>query len=343
MKENKVIDYANGNHYEGRVNEEGLPHGKGKLIIPTGCCRKDEYVGEFRNGKRNGKGRISYQLNGYTAEYEGEWRDNMRCGHGRYQKWSTGGGASHNYQYEGEWLDDKEHGIGVSLNSDQRGPHLSTVSEEYSGEFKNGNRHGHGKIVRDGFDGDFARGKEIVEGEFVDGKLEGYAEFTYVNGDKFEGNFMCGNRHGLGKVTCANGVSYEAEWDNGRFVFESFKGDASLQMPLLLINEKSYGFDYSKSTTCLVAAEVGQQDYSNSLPISDNSVQSSGYLTIVEVTHDSVSYEVKKRFDKEGNGFVDTIRRGETKKYEDESTDYATIYDEDYSYTSGDSLTIACR
>ena len=90
----KVIKFKNGDCYNGEVNAEGQPHGSGHM---------------------------DYNLNGYYAEYDGQWKDGKRCGKGHYYRFSKGGGARHSYDYKGEWFDDKEHGQGVSENSDETG------------------------------------------------------------------------------------------------------------------------------------------------------------------------------------------------------------------------------
>ena len=55
----KHVNFDNGDRYFGEVNAEGLPHGQGKM---------------------------DYNLNGYYGDYEGEWRDGKRCGKGRFYR-----------------------------------------------------------------------------------------------------------------------------------------------------------------------------------------------------------------------------------------------------------------
>jgi hypothetical protein len=43
--------------YEGEVNKEEQPHGKGVL---TASSEFTEYIGEFKNGKKNGKGILKF-------------------------------------------------------------------------------------------------------------------------------------------------------------------------------------------------------------------------------------------------------------------------------------------
>lgn len=62
-----------------------------------------------------------------------------------------------------------------------------------------------------------------------------------------------------------------------------------------------------------------------------------------KVTLDSVTFEVKSDFAPDYKAFNDTIRRGETKKYENSHDAVATIYEEDYDYTIESSLVVTCK
>ena len=112
----KEVKFKNGNNYKGQLNEEGLPHGSG---------------------------RMKYNLNGYIGEYVGQWSNGKRCGMGKYTQSNKGFGSKHTYEYIGEWLDDKEHGQGCSTNADERGVHLSTFHTVHIGSFKDGKANGH--------------------------------------------------------------------------------------------------------------------------------------------------------------------------------------------------------
>ena len=79
---------------------EGRRHGKGFVKHFNG----DTYKGEFRDGKKEGKGRFTFAATG--DEYEGECRENMRHGEGKY---TFGDGLGH---YEGTWVEDVKCGEG---------------------------------------------------------------------------------------------------------------------------------------------------------------------------------------------------------------------------------------
>lgn len=63
----------------------------------------------------------------------------------------------------------------------------------YEGEFCNGVPQGRGKAcIKTPF------GKEIMEGNFLGGKLHGEGTYTFYNGDSYLGQFRGGRRHGRG-------------------------------------------------------------------------------------------------------------------------------------------------
>lgn len=69
-----AVYFANGNYFFGRLVQGDLDHGK--MIYENGQV----YTGDFRNGKRNGKGTLFY-LDG--SKYEGYFLDDLEHGNGR--------------------------------------------------------------------------------------------------------------------------------------------------------------------------------------------------------------------------------------------------------------------
>ena len=342
----QTIKFKDGSQYEGEVNAQGQPHGKGYLNSPssTGSGRRDRYEGEFKNGKKDGFGYMSYELNGANAEYEGEWKDDKRCGKGKYNYYTMGGGARHGYQYEGEWLDDKEHGQGVSINDDERGLHLSNIREIYEGGFKEGKRHGHGKITKDGYDGNFSKGKEYFEGEFEGGRLVGPCVHKMVNGDVCE--FPEGYLNGIGNYTFANGVKFTALWQKGDLDFDTIELEGGKKALFLMVGEGHQGFGYSEAIRCLFIAKKGKLRYNEGVILYNGDYHinaEDAFIEVTDMTDDSVTYVVKSTFLHSGGPITETIKSGETKKYEDEITHTGRMYDEDFEYTSGSQLIIYCK
>ena len=170
------------------------------------------YEGEFRDGKRNGRGVITFASG---ARYEGEFRDDKRNGRGVI---TFASGA----RYEGEFRDDKFNGRGVytSANGDRydgehrddklngRGVITSANGNRYEGEFRDGKRNGRGVIT-------FANG-DRYEGEFRDDNRNGRGVYTYADGNRYDGEHRDDKRNGRGVITFANGNRYEGEFRNGK-------------------------------------------------------------------------------------------------------------------------------
>jgi Caspase domain/MORN repeat len=106
------------------------------------------YVGEFRDGKREGRGSLNF---GDDWHYIGEFREGKRTGRGTLT-WAK------SYRYVGEFLNDRRDGQGVQTDN---------VGSIYVGDFKNNLPDGKGThVFPDGSRhvGNFKRGKINGEG-----------------------------------------------------------------------------------------------------------------------------------------------------------------------------------
>ncbi|XP_060029212.1 radial spoke head 10 homolog B isoform X1 [Erinaceus europaeus] len=100
--------YKSGNIYEGQW-ENNMRHGEGKMRWLT---RNEEYTGQWERGVQNGFGthtwflrRVSSSQYPLRNEYVGEFVSGCRQGYGKFFYAS---GA----MYEGEWVSNKKHGLG---------------------------------------------------------------------------------------------------------------------------------------------------------------------------------------------------------------------------------------
>ena len=91
-KKNEVLNFKNGDRYEGEVLDD-LPHGYGSYT----WFNQDTYIGEWVNGQRHGKGVLILE-NGES--YEGEFLNNDFHGNGTYH-YSSG------EKFSGEWISNK--------------------------------------------------------------------------------------------------------------------------------------------------------------------------------------------------------------------------------------------
>ena len=180
-----------------------------------------------------------------VEKYEGEWKDGKRHGKGIYT-WPDGG------KYDGEWEDGEIHGQGILVLSDgytEEGEFsdneliIGTVTwpngekafldgskgfssivegedgngkgfkqypdgSSYSGEWKDGEYQGHGTFIHS--DG------SLEKAQWHEGKKQGEGKVLQVNGISYEGNFENDKRHGRGYYRIPGRSMYEGEWINDK-------------------------------------------------------------------------------------------------------------------------------
>lgn len=79
----------------------------------------------------------------------------------------------------------------------------------YTGEMKNGMKHGEGVLI-------YANG-DRYEGEFKDDLFHGYGRVEWVDiGDKYEGHWAEGKKWKKGKLTLWDGCVYDGYWEDNR-------------------------------------------------------------------------------------------------------------------------------
>lgn len=240
---NGVVTYADGQKFEGIWEND-------KEFEGNGYCQYDDsyYIGEIKNGKRNGYGTYVW-LNANTAnkEYSGEWLDGNYHGKGvmlyrngdkydgEWVKNNKEGQGIMQYAngdtYSGGWLHDQKHGIGEFYwESPAR-----TSPKKHNGNYENDVICGHGSMMYangDTYEGEFLDGKRngtgtykwyqnTIEkeytGQWLAGEYHGNGTMIYSNGDKFEGEWKNNKKEGHGIYTYANGLSFEGTWENDSF------------------------------------------------------------------------------------------------------------------------------
>ena len=179
FRKNKRLKLNKSDLYEGEVNTKNQPDGKGKLTCNGTCWyEKYVYVGDFKDGKKHGKGILTYEEKRYRMKdplcYEGDWKDDERDGYG---KW-----IGYMECYEGEWKNGKYHGHGVLTTDD---------GNIYEGNiFVEGKIMGRGKITyaKGGtYEGDF---KEVLEDGVTRYQRSGFGVMTYPDGHVFDGKWV---------------------------------------------------------------------------------------------------------------------------------------------------------
>ena len=116
------IRYPSGEKYSGYFSPNWEKEVFGIQINPNGS----KYVGMFKNGMYNGRGRLIFRKGDY---YEGEFKDNKANGFGKYV--NIKGDI-----YIGNWVNDQQEGKGELILKN---------GSMYTGYFKNGMENGKGK------------------------------------------------------------------------------------------------------------------------------------------------------------------------------------------------------
>jgi len=155
-----------------------------RKVITKVYANGDKYTGQYKDGKRDGRGVYQY-ANGDI--YEGQYQDGLFNGHGIFRFFN---GDIYNGQFEAGLF----HGTGS----------FSTDAFQYVGGFKEDQFHGHGVCT-------FHNGEQF-EGTFAADQRNGFGVYTYSDGTRYEGMYTNGitSLDGDGKFFGCDGLS-EAE------------------------------------------------------------------------------------------------------------------------------------
>lgn len=212
--------------YEGEF-QNGIWHGKGKLMIYSRPEVKCIYEGDFKLGKKEGFGKEicdpdpNPKLNYPYIEYEGYWKSDKWNGYGEVTYRKTG------EKFLGYAYNNVLCYYGDCYNGESK--MIDSQSNEYQGNMFSGRMHGYGKFIErindSIYEGEWKGGKEHgkgkkewtrrptdnwYEGEWRDGFEHGKGIMTYPNGESsnlftktynyysYEGDFAFGGRHGKG-------------------------------------------------------------------------------------------------------------------------------------------------
>ena len=152
----------------------------------------DEYIGELKNGQRDGQGTLEYSP---WKQYVGEWKNDKRHGQGTLVDDGT--------TYIGGWKDDKKSGLGLITYES---------GLKYNGMWNEDKENGKGTLT-------LPNGKSI-DGELVNSKgvFEGGDPLVYENGHIFFGKYKDGKKHGQGTLILSGGRKYLGTWEDGKLI-----------------------------------------------------------------------------------------------------------------------------
>ena len=178
----------NGDVFEGVLDAHGHKTGIGRYKY----ANDEEYVGTFKNDKRNGEGTYMWPNGDYVR---------------------------------GRWVDDEVQD-GVVVVNTKRGDIKG--EESLDGTFDNGKPIGHARHTfadGSGYDADYESSGAIKDNilTYDDGTYKGSLKsqvphgkgtYTYSNGDVYDGEFANGKKNGHGRKTWASGDVYDGGWNN---------------------------------------------------------------------------------------------------------------------------------
>lgn len=200
------LKFPDNSYYIGALDDNGLLNGDGEI-------RSEEYmyVGEFRHGMFNGKGRLT--ILGQSI-YEGDFLNGVATGKAAitYENGSHYKGDVLAYDMQGLGTltyANGDHYIGMFTKNSMNGDGELTIEggAHYVGEFKD-NRY-HGKGVLTGAD------DNVYEGEFKEGAFHGVGHYQYANGGTYDGYFAKGVFSGAGRFIGSDGIILDGEFENG--------------------------------------------------------------------------------------------------------------------------------
>ncbi len=169
-----------------RCIEGNCSTGYGTCVFSNGA----KYVGEFKDGKLQGKG-IFYYTDG--NKYIGDWIDQRRSGKGR-MIYTNGD------EYFGQFQNNRVEGYGTMNYAN---------GNKYVGNWKNDRPVGQGTYS-------FADGSRY-EGTFANGVFHGQGTFYYQDGKKYVGLWQQGQKHGDGTMYTAAGQAIGGQWIKGQY------------------------------------------------------------------------------------------------------------------------------
>mmetsp|Transcript_5436 Transcript_5436/g.10368 ORF Transcript_5436/g.10368 Transcript_5436/m.10368 type:complete len:723 (+) Transcript_5436:47-2215(+) len=166
--------------------------GKAKAKFANG----DTYHGEYKDGKRHGKGLYTLASG---ATYDGEYVENKKEGWGVFT--APDGG-----KYTGEWMADKRHGKGTYAYINQ---------DSYTGDWANGTKHGWGTYV-------YAHISSSLSGTWSNGQLVD-GTWEVHDGSKYCGSFLSNQPAGEGLIQFPSGITASGKYADLKFIAEFFK------------------------------------------------------------------------------------------------------------------------
>lgn len=182
--------------------------GKGKYVYAPQNPKdpKNIYIGEFKNGKKHGKG--EYFMYSVKARYEGSFIDGEFYGYGTLTNFADEKLEKYSAHYAGYFKNNQPDGQGAYFFSD---------GSYFAGQFVKGEPDGKRGIF-------YTRDQSLYKGDIrlVDGEMipEGKGTILLPGARVYIGEFHNGKLHGNGKLIQSDGNVISGNWENGKITMK---------------------------------------------------------------------------------------------------------------------------
>jgi hypothetical protein len=172
--------------------------GTGKYVYDS----KNIYKGEFKNGKKHGKG--EYSIYSTKSKYEGNFIDGEFSGYGTLINYQDEALTVYNARYSGLFKNNKPEGQGAYYFQD---------GSYFAGEFIEGKPNGKRGIF-------YTKDHSLYKGDIqlIDGEMipEGRGLILFPGERIYIGEFHNGALHGKGRLIQSDGTVVSGNWENGK-------------------------------------------------------------------------------------------------------------------------------
>ena len=185
--------------------------------ISCGCGEEPSVLTPPVNSWHDKDNVIGYEEYGGTKFLISALEMEEKAGLGSYSKCVSGDCKSgkgvfeyyKDFKYTGQFKNGKRHGDGTCVYPG---------GDKYTGQWKDGKYHGEGTYTADNWSNE--ENKNIFTtytGQFKNGKKDGKGTFTTAAGNKYDGEWKNDKQNGYGIFTWFNGVKYEGQWKDGEY------------------------------------------------------------------------------------------------------------------------------
>ena len=147
------------------------------------------YRGQYQYGARHGWGVLNYD-NGNI--YYGEFKQGKRHGWGKMEVKESG--CYEEGRWENDALKPSNYVVAVKERGIEQGSRIYPDGRKYTGEWKDGEMHGQGKLI-------WLNQTKNYVGQFENGKMTGIGKCVWPSRDCYDGRWEDGKMNGLGTYT----------------------------------------------------------------------------------------------------------------------------------------------